>query len=120
MRTKLDTKPSLLGVGVPAMAVISGSFLSDTNVNAEQLLRQWMRLYHYGHMYMPALCVATFGLYGYVSLSRRALSHERRYQYVVAATSTISMVPFTWLVMSRTNDTLFLIGAPNAGTGLNL
>lgn len=92
----------------------------DTNANTEQLLRQWMRLYHYGHMYMPALCVATFGLYGYASLGRRASSHKQWYRYGVAATSTISMVPFTWLVVARTNDTLFRMGAPNAGTELIL
>lgn len=92
----------------------------DTNVDAGQILQQWMRLYYYGHTYMPALCIATCGLYGYAALSRRVSSHKQWYRYALAAVLTISMVPFTWLVMVSTNDTLFLLGASDSGTELNL
>ncbi|KFZ03776.1 hypothetical protein V502_10671 [Pseudogymnoascus sp. VKM F-4520 (FW-2644)] len=102
MRTNLDTKPWPLRVGVPAMAIILGTFLSgammglsafaipvflDTNVNAEQLLRQWMRLYHYGHMYMLALCIATFGLYG--SIMDKLTELQRHSDQLAAAIKSL-------------------------------
>lgn len=92
----------------------------DTNANTEQLLRQWIQLYRYGHMYIPALCIVTFGLYAYVSLSRRASSHKQWYQYGVAATLTISMVPFTWVAVAQTNNTLFRMESRNLATELTL
>ncbi|KAJ9142485.1 hypothetical protein NKR23_g7294 [Pleurostoma richardsiae] len=106
-------------VGVQAAAVISGSFLSgamaslsmmvipvllDTNPDPSHTLRQWVRLYHYGHIILPALSVGTCGLYSYAALSGRS---PRPATYAKAALATIIMVPFTWLVMVPTNNTLF-------------
>ncbi|KAJ5592636.1 hypothetical protein N7537_009540 [Penicillium hordei] len=84
----------LSGVAIPV-------FL-DTDTDAAHLVRQWVRVYHYGHIYMPALCLATCGLYGYIALNRL----QRRI-YVLAGLSTIAMVPFTWIFMAPTNNTLF-------------
>lgn len=84
----------LSGVAIPV-------FL-DTDTDAAHLVRQWVHVYHYGHIYMPALCVATCGLYGYIALNR--LQHRI---YVLAGLSTIAMVPFTWIFMAPTNNTLF-------------
>lgn len=83
--------------------------LLDTNVAADHMLRQWVRLYHYGHIYMPALCVATCGIYVYAALGKRraAAGSDWSRCYALAAVSTIAMVPFTWLVMAPTNNTLF-------------
>ncbi|KAL2195261.1 hypothetical protein P885DRAFT_79202 [Corynascus similis CBS 632.67] len=111
---------------IPAVCVVSGSFLSgamlslsafvvpvflDTNNNANHMLRQWVRLYHYGHIYLPALCIATCGLYGYAALTQRAAKTKHWYRYGVAAVWTIAMVPFTWVAMSPTNDILFSLEA---------
>ncbi|KAK0735105.1 hypothetical protein B0T26DRAFT_671296 [Lasiosphaeria miniovina] len=127
--------PPQPSIGVPAVAVVSGSFLSgamislsafvvpvflDTNTDAGHMLRQWTRLYHYGHIYLPALCVATCGLYGYAALRKRAASSysPQWSRYATAAAATLAMVPFTWYVMMPTNDILFgLEAAATAGTG---
>ncbi|KAF3763202.1 DUF1772-domain-containing protein [Cryphonectria parasitica EP155] len=79
----------------------------ETNDDPQHLLDQWARLYHYGHIYMPAICVATCGLYGYAAASKRTMHNPHWHRYAQAAVLTISMVPFTWLVISPTNDTLF-------------
>lgn len=81
--------------------------LLDTNTESAHLLRQWVRLYHYGHILMPAVCVATCGLYGYAALSKRALLRREWLLYAVAGVTTISMVPFTWAMMAPTNNILF-------------
>lgn len=75
----------------------------DTNTDAAHMLRQWVRMYHYGHIYMPALCVATCGIYAYAARDSRACS----LRYALAAAVTLAMVPFTWLFMAPTNSTLF-------------
>ena len=92
----------------------------DTNNNADQVLRQWARLYHYGHIYLPALCIATCGLYGYAAMSKRAANCQQWYWYALAAVSTIAMVPFTWLIMVPTNDMLFRLEASGLATELSL
>lgn len=43
----------------------------DTNVDTGKLLHQWIWLYHYNHPYIPELCIATFGLYGYACLPKQ-------------------------------------------------
>jgi hypothetical protein len=78
---------SLSGFAVPV-------FL-DTNGNADHMVRQWARLYHYGHIYLPALCIATCGLYGYAATTRRRARRNVWTRYVLAAVSTFAMVPFT-------------------------
>lgn len=99
----------------PAFAV---HVFLDTNANTEQLLRQWIQLYRYRRMYIPALCIVTFGLHAYVSLSRRASSHKEWHRYGVAATLTISMVSFTWVAVAQTNNTLFRMESRNSATEL--
>jgi hypothetical protein len=53
---------------------------------------------------MPALCVATCGVYAYAAIDQKGRAGSR---YILAALSTIAMVPFTWLIMAPTNNTLF-------------
>ncbi|ORY69643.1 uncharacterized protein BCR38DRAFT_333493 [Pseudomassariella vexata] len=113
-------------IGPQAAAVVTGSFLSgamaslstmvtplflDTDNEPAQLLRHWARLYHYGHLALPALSVATCGLYGYTALSKRASGRANWRRYAVAGAMTIAMVPFTWYVMVPTNNTLFRLEA---------
>ncbi|KAG9230001.1 hypothetical protein BJ875DRAFT_488394 [Amylocarpus encephaloides] len=120
MAPKPNSKPP--SIGVQATAVATGSFLTgamvcltgvvvpvflDTDVEAIHLLRHWVRLYHYGHIYMPALCIGTVGLYGYSALKRRASESQQEAAYAVAAATTIAMVPFTWIFMAPTNNILF-------------
>ncbi|EED18966.1 conserved hypothetical protein [Talaromyces stipitatus ATCC 10500] len=109
-------------IGVQATAVVSGSFLTgamvcltgvvipvflDTDAESAHLLRHWVRLYHYGHIYMPVLCIATVGLYGYSSLRLKGWNSQHWTTYAAAAATTIAMVPFTWVFMAPTNNILF-------------
>ncbi|KAL2169151.1 hypothetical protein VTG60DRAFT_6391 [Thermothelomyces hinnuleus] len=142
MAPKPTESPSPPRIGVPATGVILGSMLSggmgslsafvipvflDTNVAADHMLRQWVRLYHYGHIYMPAVCVATCGIFAYAFLDKKSSSSSssKHHQsdpsrsaasrYGLAAVSTIAMVPFTWLVMAPTNNTLFRLESLGSG-----
>ncbi|KAK0729558.1 hypothetical protein B0H67DRAFT_2282 [Lasiosphaeris hirsuta] len=85
--------------------------LLDTNPDANHMVRQWARLYHYGHIYLPALCIATVGLYGLTAARRRSDKRPQWTRYALAGLSTVAMVPFTWLIMTPTNDTLFRLEA---------
>ncbi|OGE53284.1 hypothetical protein PENARI_c008G07841 [Penicillium arizonense] len=78
----------------------------DTDTDSAHLLRQWVRVYHYGHIYMPALCVGTFGLYQYTALQNYR-NNGNWLLYAVAGVTTIAMVPFTWVFMAPTNNVLF-------------
>jgi hypothetical protein len=88
----------LSGVAIPV-------FLDTTN-DSTLLLQQWLRTYHYGHIYMPALAVGTTSLYTYIALGK--LNNSKHWsRYLLAGATTIAMVPFTWVFMSPTNNTLF-------------
>ncbi|KAA6412020.1 MAG: noranthrone monooxygenase [Lasallia pustulata] len=118
-------------IGVQATALVTASFLSgammslsaivvpvflDTDTESTHLVRQWARLYHYGHLYMPAVSVAATGLYGYVALRKRASNRNQWFIYAAAGATTITMVPFTWLMMAPTNTTLFRLEALASAT----
>ncbi|KUI60092.1 Conidial yellow pigment biosynthesis polyketide synthase [Cytospora mali] len=82
----------------------------DTNTDAGHLLRQWVRLYHYGNIYnachmrdhLRDLCVHGTGQ-PWVLI-----------RYALAAATPLAMVPFTWLVMAPTNNALFGLEASSA------
>ncbi|KAJ0107616.1 DUF1772-domain-containing protein [Diaporthe amygdali] len=124
-------------LGLEAAAVVSGSFLAgammslsaftipvflDTNSDAAHMLRQWSRLYHYGHIYLPGLSVTTCGLYVSAAIGAKNRSGSQRGQspspqnYLLAAATTLCMVPFTWLVMAPTNNVLFGLEGSRNGT----
>lgn len=91
--------------------------LLDTNPDADHIVRQWSRLYHYGHIYLPALCVSTCGVYLYGAFNKRTAKSPQWSRYAAAAVATITMVPFTWLVMVPTNNTLFGLEESGSGSG---
>ncbi|KKO99959.1 hypothetical protein THAR02_07932 [Trichoderma harzianum] len=114
-------------VGVLAVTVAMGAMMSlsafavpvilDTNpVDGVHTLRQWVRVYHYGHIYLPALCVATTGLYAFEALRKRSQGKYQWVRYALAAVSTLVMVPFTWIFMTPTNNTLFALEAAAAAS----
>jgi hypothetical protein len=80
----------------------------DTNTQSAHMLHQWVRLYHYGHLLLPSMSLATLALYAYVALSKRA-SGAPWTSYAVAGAVTVCMIPFTLIVMVPTNDTLFAL-----------
>ena len=79
----------------------------DTSTQPSNLVRQWARLYHYGHIEMPALCVGATGLFGYIAQSMRYAQREQWSMFAIAGVTTIAMVPFTWIFMAPTNNALF-------------
>ena len=93
-----------------SLSAIMIPVLLDTDTASNDLLRQWARLYHYGHMYMPAVSISATGLYAYVTLRKRASKSTQWPLYAAAGATTIMMVPFTWIMMASTNDTLFRLG----------
>lgn len=92
----------------------------DTNHDPGHMLRQWARLYHYGHIYLPTLSVSTCGLYGYLALTKRVANRKQWTRYTLAAVSTISMVPMTWCFMAPTNDILFRLEASTSAADLSV
>lgn len=88
------------------LSLLAVPVLLDTDTKPSHLLAQFVQLYQYGHRTMPALAVATCLLYGYIARRKRATSRSWLI-HAVAGVATITMVPFTWLVMLPTNNTLF-------------
>ncbi|KAJ5655729.1 hypothetical protein N7507_007679 [Penicillium longicatenatum] len=93
------------------LSAISVPVFLDTNTDSGHLVRQWARTYHYGHIILPALCIATCGLYAYIGLNKRAVRGKGWRTCAAAGVATIAMVPFTWLIMTPTNNTLFQLEA---------
>ncbi|KAF1957833.1 DUF1772-domain-containing protein [Byssothecium circinans] len=122
-------------VGVPATAFLMGAFLSgfmmslsaitipvllDTNTVSKDLLNQWLSLFHYGHTIIPTCAMGVAGLHVLTALRRRAASRQKWRLYAAAAVSTVGIVPFTFIFMSPTNNTLFRLSETSAGTGDSL
>ncbi|KAL4968752.1 anthrone oxygenase tpcL [Aspergillus stella-maris] len=136
----LSASPSLSTL--KSTAVVSGSFLSgammtlstitvpvllDTTTHPPQLLHQWVRTYHYGHISLPTISAATAVLYFYIAVVQSSKSRPWRKAALVGVL-TLVMVPFTWVIMNGTNEVLFglqrgtegfLVGGSNGnGTGM--
>ncbi|KAL4789033.1 hypothetical protein BDV19DRAFT_383428 [Aspergillus venezuelensis] len=109
------------GVGVEAIAVITGSFLSgammsvyllavpslfDTTTDPGRLVRHWSRIYLNGHIKGPIISLTTTGLYGFAAVTKY-WAGEPWGVFAVAGLTTISMVPFTLTIMVPTNNALF-------------
>jgi hypothetical protein len=94
-----------------SICLLSIPILLDTNANANHLIVQWVRLYHYGHLLLPSLSVATCSTYLYTAISKRTspkLSSSKSWvAYLGAGVATVAIIPFTLAVMVPTNDKLF-------------
>ncbi|KAL2819635.1 hypothetical protein BDW59DRAFT_164963 [Aspergillus cavernicola] len=108
-------------VGVEAIAVITGSFLSgammsvyllavpslfDTTTDPGHLLRHWSRIFLNGHIKGPIICLTTTALYGLAAITKYSAG-ETWGVFAAAGVTTISMVPFTLTLMAPTNEALF-------------
>lgn len=93
-----------------SISLITVPFLLDTNTQPAHMVRQWTRLYHYGHILLPSLSITTCLLYIYTAISKRGSSKvPSRYwtSYLTAGAVTVLIIPFTLVFMTPTNDTLF-------------
>lgn len=97
------------------LSVVDIPVVLDTATQASQLLQHFTRLYDIGHKMMPSLAVTTCLLYGYTASRTTGGSGL---PHIIAAVTTISMVPFTWLVMAPTNNALFRMHANPAAANL--
>lgn len=88
------------------LSMLAIPVLLDTTTQPSQLINQWVRIYHYGHQIFPAMAITTCLLYGYTAFSKRA-ARSRWRVFAVAGATTLSMLPFTWIFMLRTNNALF-------------
>lgn len=87
-------------VGVPA--------LFDTSTQAPALLRQWARIYHYGHRLMPAIALSTCAMYSYAALRRRSREKTKSWTLLgLAGLTTACIIPFTLILMAPVNGKLF-------------
>ncbi|KAK4118007.1 DUF1772-domain-containing protein [Parathielavia appendiculata] len=116
-------------VRLQATAVVSGTFLAgamtglsliaipvlvDINPDPAHLVRQWARLYGYGIQYIPAGAIGTTLFYGLAATTNARSGRPWRI-YVLAAAATMSIVPFTWIVMAPTNNLLFGLNSMAGG-----
>ncbi|KAK6206285.1 hypothetical protein QIS74_13704 [Colletotrichum tabaci] len=119
-------------VTINAVAVLTGSFLSgammslslvavpvllDTTSSSPQLFYQWVRLYHYGHRVLPGLSLGTLALYAFAGALSRAAGRPWAV-YALAGAITVAMIPFTWIFMAPTNNTLFELHASSQSVGV--
>jgi hypothetical protein len=89
-----------------SLSLISVPVLLDTATDSPQLLRQWSRMYHYGHLIMPSLAAGTLLLHACTALQQRALGDPWG-TFACAGGVTIAIAPFTWIVMGGINGELF-------------
>lgn len=93
-----------------SLSLVTIPLFLDTNTQVSHMLRQWHRLYSYGHVVMPGLSVGICGLYLYKAMQKRQ-SQQCRALYTIAGLVTIAMIPFTLTVMWDTNQTLSSLAA---------
>lgn len=89
-----------------SISYIAVPVFMDTTTESAHLFYQWVRLYNYGHMTLPALSVLTFALYMYTCHRKREANKPWRI-FALAGLATVSMIPFTWIFMVPTNNELF-------------
>jgi hypothetical protein len=101
------------------LSLVAVPVLLDTSTQASHLLTQFVQLYEYGHKLMPSLAVATFLLYGYTSVQKRALG-KPWLRHIAAGVTTLLIVPFTWIAMVPTNNRLFILDAESKNAAGNV
>lgn len=88
------------------LSTITVPVLLDTTTHPPQLLHQWVRTYHYGHISLPSISIATAVLYFYIAACQSSRKKPWRKAALVGVL-TLIMVPFTWVCMTATNNVLF-------------
>ncbi|KAK2024181.1 DUF1772-domain-containing protein [Colletotrichum zoysiae] len=89
-----------------SLSLMAVPVLLDTADTSTQLFYQFVRLYHYGHRVLPGLSLATLALYTSGWAMSRGAGRPWAV-YALAGAVTVAMIPFTWVFMVPTNNTLF-------------
>lgn len=91
-----------------SLSVMAVPVLLDTTTNSPQLFHQWTRMYHYGHQVLPGMAIGTFMLHTYACFRKRRAEKPKTWRLpLLAGLVTVSIIPFTLLIMKPTNDKLF-------------
>ena len=88
-----------------SLSLIAIPVLLETTTQAPQLFHQWVRMYHYGHQALPTMAVGTFLLYSYISIKKRS-ARKSWGLFALAGVTTLSILPFTLILMVPTNNEL--------------
>lgn len=96
-----------------SLAVMAVPVFLDTTPTSPLLFHQWARMYHYGHQVLPGMAIGTFSLYTYACIQKRRAGQPASSWRLLALAGlvTVSIIPFTLLVMVPTNDKLFALEA---------
>ncbi|KAL3458176.1 hypothetical protein BJX64DRAFT_292437 [Aspergillus heterothallicus] len=112
-------------IGVEAIAVITGSFLSgammsvyllaipsllETTTDPAHLVRHWHRIFMNGHIKGPIISLTTTALYALAAFAKYSAG-QRWAVFATAGATTIAIVPFTLTIMMPTNEALFRMEA---------
>ncbi|KAI8623045.1 hypothetical protein F5Y19DRAFT_460081 [Xylariaceae sp. FL1651] len=84
--------------------------LDATNPHSSAtILSHWCKLYDRGSRLYPSISVTVCSLYLYAMLRSNNISSRssRGFYFLVAAVTTLTMIPYTLLVMMPTNNMLF-------------
>nr|QLM00041.1 hypothetical protein [Xylaria schweinitzii] len=100
----------LSGIMMGASLFSIPAFLEAAHT-ASQLCTQWTSLHHYGATISSSISVATFLLYASAAIRNWSSHKSNRWSCVLAGMVTATMIPFTWIVMTPTNDKLFTLEA---------
>ncbi|KAJ8076302.1 hypothetical protein PM082_000722 [Marasmius tenuissimus] len=105
-------------LAIAGSAFLSGSIISISTVSApalivpgafyfpNQVAQQWKALYTRGASTMPPLAILSSSAYFYLAYKLSNWSTGMTRKYIVAGLLTIGIVPYTLLVMAKTNEKL--------------
>lgn len=82
----------------------------ETAQQPKQLIRQWSRVFHHGHIKGPIIAIITGLIYGTAAWVKHSSGEPWRV-FATAGLVTVSIVPYTLTVMRSINSTLFRVEA---------
>jgi hypothetical protein len=87
--------------------------LLSTPVPGDLLAQQWRAMFNMGKAAMPAIAVISVASYAYTAYDR-SKRHLYWTRYATAAALTVSIIPFTFIFMHPTNQSLLQIAGGGA------
>lgn len=80
----------------------------ETTHQPKQLIQQWSRIYHHGHIKGPMIATVTGATFAFAAWAKGAAGQPWRV-FATAGLVTVSIVPYTLTVMRNINNTLFFV-----------
>lgn len=93
-----------------SLSLMAVPIFLDTTNRVPQLLQQWLRMYNYGFPILPTIAIGTCSLYLYAAI-RNGVGKAPWLIYAAAGLVTVTMVPFTWVFLWPTNESLMRLEA---------